>query len=152
MRCAINERHRRRLIPVHALDFGGERKIDNLRSIRSGQYLFAGLTVVELEPVHWSCKTPGVRDHAQWRESQNGFGILSWRVRDVHDGQSRSMTNSCDGAARSCRPAYLFHREVLQAMQFEFPTLGSYYRRACTTPVPMFSALTGQWYVKSPFR
>src|SRR5260370_2392772 len=65
--------------------FGENGKIYNYDLFDPGKNLFAGLTVLELEPGTFHIKRRGFANQAQWSDSQNGWILESGWGRDFRD-------------------------------------------------------------------
>jgi LPS export ABC transporter permease LptF/LPS export ABC transporter permease LptG len=131
--------------------FGENGKIYNYDLFDPAKNLFAGLTVVELEPGTFHVKRRVFANQAQWSESQNVWILESGWVRDFHDGSIEKYDKfSATALPELTEPPTYFNREVLQASQLSFRQLGSYIEELRHAGFDV-SALTVQWYVKIAF-
>ena len=131
--------------------FGENGKIYNYDLFDPGKNLFAGLTVLELEPGTFHIKRRVFANQAQWSESQNVWILESGWVRDFRDGAIEKYDKfSATALSELNEPPTYFNREVLQASQLSFRQLGSYIEELHHAGFDV-SALTVQWYVKIAF-
>ena len=131
--------------------FGENGKIYNYDLFDPGKDLFAGLTVLELEPGTFHIKRRVFANQAQWSESQNVWILESGWVRDFRDGAIEKYDKfSATALPELNEPPTYFNREVLQASQLSFRQLGGYIEELRHAGFDV-SALTVQWYVKIAF-
>jgi LPS export ABC transporter permease LptF/LPS export ABC transporter permease LptG len=131
--------------------FGENGKIYNYDLFEPGKNLFAGLTVVELEPGTFHVKRRVFANQARWSESQNVWVLESGWFRDFHDGSIEKYQKfTANALPELTEPPTYFNREVLQASQLSFRQLGSYIEELHRAGFDV-SALTVQWYVKIAF-
>jgi len=131
--------------------FGENGKIYNYDLFDPGKDLFAGLTVLELEPGTFHIKRRVFANQAQWSESQNVWILESGWVRDFRDGAIEKYDKfSATALPELNEPPTYFNREVLQASQLSFRQLGNYIEELRHAGFDV-SALTVQWYVKIAF-
>jgi LPS export ABC transporter permease LptF/LPS export ABC transporter permease LptG len=131
--------------------FGEKGKIYNYDLFEPDQNLFAGLTVVEIDPANFHVKRRIFANKARWSDTQNVWVLESGWVRDFQDGSVQKYQKfTATALPELTEPPAYFNREVRQAFQMSFRQLGSYIdalRRAGFD----VSALTVQWYVKIAF-
>jgi|KBSMisStandDraft_5_1062788.scaffolds.fasta_scaffold54798_1 LPS export ABC transporter permease LptF/LPS export ABC transporter permease LptG len=131
--------------------FGEKGKIYNYDLFEPDKSLFAGLTVVELEPGTFHVKRRVFASRATWSESQNTWLLESGWVRDFEDGKvSNYQKFKATALSELAEPPSYFNREVLQAFQLSFRQLGSYIQELRNAGFDV-STLTVQWYVKIAF-
>src|SRR5579863_8080569 len=131
--------------------FGEKGKIYNYDLFEPNKSLFAGLTVIELEPGTFHVKRRVFANQARWSESQNVWVLESGWVRDFRDGSIEKYQKfSATALPELTEPPTYFNREVLQASQLSFRQLGSYIEELHRAGFDV-SALTVQWYVKIAF-
>jgi LPS export ABC transporter permease LptF/LPS export ABC transporter permease LptG len=131
--------------------FGENGKFYNYDLFDPGKNLFAGLTVLELEPGTFHIKRRVFANQAQWSDSQKVWILESGWVRDFRDGAiERYDKFSATALPELNEPPTYFNREVLQASQLSFRQLGSYIEQLRHAGFDV-SALTVQWYVKIAF-
>jgi LPS export ABC transporter permease LptF/LPS export ABC transporter permease LptG len=131
--------------------FGEKGKIYNYDLFEPDKNLFAGLTVVELEPGTFHVKRRVFANQARWSDSQNVWVLESGWVRDFRDGQIEKYQKfTATTLPELTEPPTYFNREVLQASQLSFRQLGSYIEELHRAGFDV-SALTVQWYVKIAF-
>src|SRR5262245_17270474 len=131
--------------------FGEKGKIYNYDLFEPDKNLFAGLTVVELEPGTFRVKRRVFASRATWSESQNTWLLESGWVRDFQDGHVQNYQKfKATALAELAEPPAYFNREVLQAFQLSFRQLGSYIQELRKAGFDV-STLTVQWYVKIAF-
>ncbi len=131
--------------------FGEAGKIYNYDLFEPGRNLFAGLTVIELEPGTFRVKRRVFANQARWSESQNVWVLESGWVRDFRDGSIEKYQKfTATALPEISEPPTYFNREVLQASQLSFRQLGSYIEELHSAGFDV-SALTVQWYVKIAF-
>jgi LPS export ABC transporter permease LptF/LPS export ABC transporter permease LptG len=131
--------------------FGEKGKIYNYDLFEPDQNLFAGLTVVELEPGTFRVKRRVFASRATWSESQNTWLLESGWVRDFQDGRVANYQKfKATALSELAEPPQYFNREVLQAFQLSFRQLGNYIQELRTAGFDV-STLTVQWYVKIAF-
>src|SRR5262245_12639488 len=131
--------------------FGEKGKIYNYDLFEPDKNLFAGLTVVELDPGTFHVKRRVFASRATWSESQNTWLLeLGW-VRDFEDGRvSNYQKFKATALSELSEPPTYFNREVLQAFQLSFRQLGNYIQELRKAGFDV-STLTVQWYVKIAF-
>ena len=131
--------------------FGEKGKIYNYDLFEPDKNLFAGLTVVELDPGTFHVKRRVFANQAHWSDAQNVWILESGWLRDFHDGSIEKYQKfTATALPELTEPPSYFNREVRQASQLSFGQLGTYIdglRRAGFD----VSALTVQWYVKIAF-
>ena len=131
--------------------FGEKGKIYNYDLFEPGKNLFAGLTVVELEPGTFHVKRRVFASRATWSESQNTWLLESGWLRDFEDGKvSNYQKFKATALSELAEPPSYFNREVLQAFQLSFRQLGNYIQELRNAGFDV-STLTVQWYVKIAF-
>jgi lipopolysaccharide export system permease protein len=131
--------------------FGEKGKIYNYDLFEPDQNLFAGLTVVELEPGTFHVKRRVFASRATWSESQNTWLLESGWVRDFQDGHVGNYQKfKATALSELAEPPQYFNREVLQAFQLSFRQLGNYIQELRNAGFDV-STLTVQWYVKIAF-
>jgi LPS export ABC transporter permease LptF/LPS export ABC transporter permease LptG len=131
--------------------FGENGKIYNFDLFEPDKNLFAGLTVVELEPGTFRVKRRVFANRARWSDSQNVWVLESGWVRDFQDGSVEKYQKfSATALQELTEPPSYFNREVRQAFQLSFRQLGSYIEDLRRAGFDV-SALTVQWYVKIAF-
>jgi len=131
--------------------FGEKGKIYNYDLFEPGQNLFAGLTVIELEPGTFHVKRRVFATRARWSESQNVWVLESGWVRDFRDGSVEKYQKfTATALPELIEPPTYFNREVRQAFQLSFRQLGKYIEELRGAGFDV-SALTVQWYVKIAF-
>jgi LPS export ABC transporter permease LptF/LPS export ABC transporter permease LptG len=131
--------------------FGEKGKIYNYDLFEPDQNLFAGLTVVELEPGTFHVKRRVFASRATWSESQNTWLLESGWVRDFQDGHVANYQKfKATALSELAEPPQYFNREVLQAFQLSFRQLGNYIQELRNAGFDV-STLTVQWYVKIAF-
>lgn len=107
--------------------FGEDSKIYNYDLFDSSQNLFAGLSVVELDPATFQIKRRVFASRAQWSESQKMWILESGWVRDFADGTvARYQRFSVADLPELSEPPSYFNREVLQASQLNLMELRKY--------------------------
>ncbi|HVO58826.1 MAG TPA: LPS export ABC transporter permease LptF [Dongiaceae bacterium] len=131
--------------------FGENGKIYNYDLFEPAKNLFAGLTVVELEPETFRVRRRVFANQAHWSDSQNAWVLESGWVRDFQDGRISSYQKfSATALPELSEPPSYFNREVRQASQLSFRQLGSYIEELRRAGFDV-SALSVQWYVKIAF-
>ena len=131
--------------------FGEKGKIYNYDLFEPDKNLFAGLTVVELDPGTFHVKRRVFASRATWSESQNTWLLESGWVRDFEDGRvSNYQKFKATALSELSEPPTYFNREVLQAFQLSFRQLGNYIQELRNAGFDI-STLTVQWYVKIAF-
>jgi LPS export ABC transporter permease LptF/LPS export ABC transporter permease LptG len=131
--------------------FGEKGKIYNYDLFEPDTSVFAGVTVVELEPGTFHVKRRVFASRASWSESQNTWVLESGWVRDFHDGTIQNYQKfTATTLAELSEPPTYFNREVRQAIQLSFRQLGNYIRELRNAGFDV-STLTVQWYVKIAF-
>ena len=131
--------------------FGENGKIYNYDLFEPDQNIFAGLTVVELEPGTFHVKRRVFANRARWSETQNVWVLESGWVRDFHDGSIDKYEKfTATALPELIEPPSYFNREVRQAYQLSFRQLGTYIEELRRAGFDV-SALTVQWYVKIAF-
>jgi LPS export ABC transporter permease LptF/LPS export ABC transporter permease LptG len=131
--------------------FGEKGKIYNYDLFEPDKNLFAGLTVVELDPGTFHVKRRVFASRATWSEAQNTWLLESGWVRDFEDGRvSNYQKFKATALSELSEPPTYFNREVLQAFQLSFRQLGNYIRELRNAGFDV-STLTVQWYVKIAF-
>ena len=131
--------------------FGEKGKIYNYDLFEPDQNLFAGLTVVELEPGTFHVKRRIFASRATWSTSQNTWLLEGGWVRDFTDGRVENYQKfAATALPELSEPPSYFNREVLQAFQLSFRQLGSYIQALRNAGFDV-STLTVQWYVKIAF-
>ena len=131
--------------------FGEKGKIYNYDLFEPDQNLFAGLTVVELDPGTFHVKRRVFASRATWSESQNIWLLESGWVRDFEDGRVANYQKfKATALSELSEPPQYFNREVLQAFQLSFRQLGNYIQELRNAGFDV-STLTVQWYVKIAF-
>ena len=131
--------------------FGENGKIYNYDLFEPDKNLFAGLTVVELEPGTFHVKRRVFANQAHWSNAQNVWVLESGWIRDFRDGSIEKYQKfSATALPELTEPPTYFNREVLQASQLSFRQLGSYIEELHRAGFDV-SALTVQWYVKIAF-
>ncbi len=131
--------------------FGEKGKIYNYDLFEPDKNLFAGLTVVELEPGTFHVKRRVFANQAHWSESQNVWVLESGWVRDFQDGSIEKYQKfTATALSELTEPPSYFNREVRQAFQLSFRQLGNYIEELRRAGFDV-SALTVQWYVKIAF-
>jgi LPS export ABC transporter permease LptF/LPS export ABC transporter permease LptG len=131
--------------------FGEQGKIYNFDLFEPDKNLFAGLTVVELEPGTFHVKRRVFANQAHWSESQKMWVLESGWVRDFQDGSVEKYQKfTATALAELTEPPSYFNREVRQAFQLSFRQLGNYIEELRRAGFDV-SALTVQWYVKIAF-
>ena len=131
--------------------FGEKGKIYNYDLFEPDKNLFAGLTVVELDPGTFRVKRRVFASRATWSESQNTWLLESGWVRDFEDGRVANYQKfKATALSELSEPPAYFNREVLQAIQLSFRQLGNYIRALRNAGFDV-STLTVQWYVKIAF-
>ena len=131
--------------------FGEKGKIYNYDLFEPSRNMFAGLTVVELDPATFHVKRRVFASQATWSESQNMWLLESGWVRDFEDGRVTNYQKfKATALAELTEPPTYFNREVLQAIQLSFRQLGNYIRGLRNAGFDV-STLTVQWYVKIAF-
>jgi lipopolysaccharide export system permease protein len=131
--------------------FGEKGKIYNYDLFEPDKNLFAGLTVVELEPGTFHVKRRVFANQAQWSDAQNVWILQSGWVRDFQDGSIEKYQKfSATALPELAEPPSYFNREVLQASQLSYRQLGNYIDGLHRAGFDV-SALTVQWYVKIAF-
>jgi len=131
--------------------FGENGKIYNYDLFDPAKNLFAGLTVLELQPGTFHVKRRVFANQAQWNEAQKVWILTSGWVRDFHDGSIEKYEKfPATALLELSEPPSYFNREVLQASQLSFRQLGSYIEELHQAGFDI-SALTVQWYVKIAF-
>jgi lipopolysaccharide export system permease protein len=131
--------------------FGEKGKIYNYDLFEPDKNLFAGLTVVELDPGTFRVKRRVFASRATWSESQNTWLLESGWVRDFEDGRVANYQKfKATALSELSEPPTYFNREVLQAIQLSFRQLGNYIQALRNAGFDV-STLTVQWYVKIAF-
>ena len=131
--------------------FGEKGKIYNYDLFEPDKNLFAGLTVVELEPGTFHVKRRVFASRATWSEAQNRWLLESGWVRDFQDGSVENYQKfAATALPELSEPPSYFNREVLQAFQLSFRQLGNYIQDLRNAGFDV-STLTVQWYVKIAF-
>jgi len=131
--------------------FGEKGKIYNYDLFEPDKNLFAGLTVVELDPGSFHVKRRVFASRATWSESQNTWLLESGWVRDFEDGRVANYQKfKATALSELSEPPTYFNREVLQAFQLSFRQLGNYIQELRKAGFDV-STLTVQWYVKIAF-
>jgi LPS export ABC transporter permease LptF/LPS export ABC transporter permease LptG len=131
--------------------FGEKGKIYNYDLFEPDQNLFAGLTVVEIDPATFHVKRRVFASRASWSDSQKTWLLESGWVRDFEDGRvSNYQKFKATALSELAEPPSYFNREVLQAFQLSFRQLGSYIQELRNAGFDV-STLTVQWYVKIAF-
>jgi len=131
--------------------FGEKGKIYNYDLFEPDQNLFAGLTVVEIDPGTFHVKRRVFASRATWSDSQKTWLLESGWVRDFEDGRvSNYQKFKATALSELSEPPQYFNREVLQAFQLSFRQLGNYIQELRNAGFDV-STLTVQWYVKIAF-
>jgi LPS export ABC transporter permease LptF/LPS export ABC transporter permease LptG len=131
--------------------FGEKGKIYNYDLFEPDNNLFAGLTVVELEPGTFHVKRRVFASRAAWSASQNTWLLEGGWVRDFTDGRVENYQKfAATALPELTEPPSYFNREVLQAFQLSFRQLGNYIQALRNAGFDV-STLTVQWYVKIAF-
>ena len=131
--------------------FGEKGKIYNYDLFEPDQNLFAGLTVLELEPGTFHVKRRVFASRATWSPVQNSWLLESGWVRDFEDGHVQNYQKfTATALPELSEPPSYFNREVLQAFQLSFRQLGNYIQDLRNAGFDV-STLTVQWYVKIAF-
>jgi LPS export ABC transporter permease LptF/LPS export ABC transporter permease LptG len=131
--------------------FGEKGKIYNYDLFEPDKNVFAGLTVVELEPGTFRIKRRVFANQAHWSDTQNVWILESGWVRDFQDGSIEKYQKfSATALSELIEPPSYFNREVRQAFQLSFRQLGNYIEELRRAGFDV-SALTVQWYVKIAF-
>jgi len=131
--------------------FGEKGKIYNYDLFEPDQNLFAGLTVVEIDPGTFHVKRRVFASRATWSDSQKTWLLESGWVRDFEDGRvSNYQKFKATALSELSEPPQYFNREVLQAFQLSFRQLGNYIQELRSAGFDV-STLTVQWYVKIAF-
>lgn len=107
--------------------FGENSKIYNYDLFESSRNLFAGLSVLELDPATFQVKRRVFASRAQWSESQKMWILESGWVRDFSGGTvSRYQRFNVSDLPELTEPPSYFNREVLQATQLNLVELRKY--------------------------
>jgi len=131
--------------------FGEKGKIYNYDLFEPNNNIFAGLTVIELEPGTFHVKRRVFANRARWSDSQNTWVLESGWVRDFRDGTTEKYQKfTATTLNELTEPPTYFNREVRQAFQLSFRQLGNYIRDLRNAGFDV-STLTVQWYVKIAF-
>ena len=131
--------------------FGEKGKIFNYDLFEPDKNLFAGLTVVELEPGTFHVKRRIFASRATWSDAQSTWLLESGWVRDFEDGHVQKYEKfTATALPELSEPPSYFNREVLQAFQLSFRQLGRYIQDLRNAGFDV-STLTVQWYVKIAF-
>ena len=131
--------------------FGEKGKIYNYDLFEPDKNLFAGLTVVELEPQTFHVKRRVFASRATWSDGQNKWLLESGWVRDFEDGHVEKYEKfNATALPELSEPPSYFNREVLQAFQLSFRQLGRYIQDLRNAGFDV-STLMVQWYVKIAF-
>ena len=131
--------------------FGEKGKIYNYDLFEPNNSIFAGLTVIELDPGTFHVKRRVFANRARWSDTQNTWVLESGWVRDFRDGTTEKYQKfSATTLSELTEPPTYFNREVRQAFQLSFRQLGTYIRDLRNAGFDV-STLTVQWYVKIAF-
>jgi LPS export ABC transporter permease LptF/LPS export ABC transporter permease LptG len=131
--------------------FGEKSKIYNYDLFDPAQNIFAGLTVLEIDPASFEMRRRVFAARAQWSESQKLWLLESGWIREFSDGTITSYErfNVKDLPELTEPPSY-FNREVLPAIQMSWPQLRRYIDGLHRAGFDV-SALTVQWHRKLAF-
>ena len=131
--------------------FGENSKIYNYDFFDSGQNLFGGLTVLELDPVNFQVRRRVFAGRAKWSDTQKIWVLESGWVRDFSDGKvTRYEPFHVKDLSELIEPPSYFNREVLPAFQMSWEQLRRYIDDLRKAGFDV-SGLTVQWHRKLAF-
>jgi LPS export ABC transporter permease LptG len=131
--------------------FGESSKIYNYDFFDSGQNLFGGLTVLELDPATFQIRRRVFAQRAKWSDTQKLWVLESGWMRDFADGRVANYEHfRVKDLAELTEPPSYFNREVLPAFQMSWEQLRRYIDDLHKAGFDV-SALTVQWHRKLAF-
>jgi LPS export ABC transporter permease LptF/LPS export ABC transporter permease LptG len=131
--------------------FGQNSKIYNYDLFDPGQNLFGGLTVLEVDPVSFEIRRRIFAARAQWSQPQKLWLLESGWLREFSDGKIvRYERFNVKDLPELTEPPSYFNREVLPAIQMNWPQLRRYIDDLHRAGFDV-SALTVQWHRKLAF-
>jgi LPS export ABC transporter permease LptF/LPS export ABC transporter permease LptG len=131
--------------------FGQNSKIYNYDLFDPAQNLFAGLTVLEIDPVTFEIHRRVFAARAQWSDQQKLWLLESGWVREFSGGTIvRYERFNVKDLPELTEPPSYFNREVLPAIQMSWPQLRRYIDDLHRAGFDI-AALTVQWHRKLAF-
>jgi LPS export ABC transporter permease LptG len=131
--------------------FGQNSKIYNYDLFDPAQNLFGGLTVLEVDPVSFEIRRRIFAARAQWSQPQKLWLLESGWLREFSDGKIvRYERFNVKDLPELTEPPSYFNREVLPAIQMNWPQLRRYIDDLHRAGFDV-STLTVQWHRKLAF-